>query len=418
MNDASAEYQNKGGNDPVLYNNYKKARNDYSAKLMAMASAAPSAANPGTTKADLQQKKSDLDLQIRSAQQNIAAYELKIRQLNSSMGAAASRGANNLALQKEVELAQQEYESIKSRYDAAVNNKIAPMDNFHQILYGQPAVEPEPSKRLIIIAMAGMAVAVFCCILIIFLEYIDVSIKTPTQFLRILELKLLGVVNRINLKKTPLEEIFTDPTLKQNDTAAFRELLRKLRFEMEHSGKKIFLLTSAKPGEGKSTILKALAYSLSLSHKKVLIIDTQFPHNSLTQEFEAKPVLESFNAGGDFNVVQLHDLISPTTMPNVFIIGCEGGEYTPAEILKPGNLLEFLRTLTNEFDYILMEGAALNERADSKELMQYADSIITVVSARSGVNQTDRETISFLHSLNGKFSGAVLNFVEPENIDL
>jgi len=105
-------------------------------------------------------------------------------------------------------------------------------------------------------------------------------------------------------------------------------------------------------------------------------------------------------------------------MPNVAIIGCEGGEYTPAEILKPGNLLEYLRALTHEYDYILMEGAALNERADSKELMQYADTIITVVSARSGVNQTDRETISFLHSLNGKFSGAVLNFVEPENIDL
>lgn len=419
MNDASAEYQNKGGNDPELYKKYKNARNDYSAKLMAMASAAPSAASPGTTKADLLQKKSDLDLQVRSAQQNIAAYEQKIRQLNSSMGAAASRGANNLALQKEVELAQQEYESIKSRYDAAVNNKIAPMDNFHQILYGQPAVEPEPSKRIIIVAMAGMAVAVFCCILIIFLEYIDVSIKTPTQFLRILELKLLGVVNRINLKKTPLEEIFTDPDLKKHDTTAFRELLRKLRFEMEHSGKKIFLLTSAKPGEGKSTIIKALAYSLSLSHKKVLIIDTQFPHNTLTQEYEAKPVLESFNSSAqDFRIAALHDLISPTSMPNVAIIGCEGGEYTPSEILKPGNLLEYLRALTHEYDYILMEGAALNDRADSKELMQYADTIITVVSARSGVNQTDRETISFLQSLNGKFSGAVLNFVEPENIDL
>ena len=104
--------------------------------------------------------------------------------------------------------------------------------------------------------------------------------------------------------------------------------------------------------------------------------------------------------------------------PNVSIIGCEGGEYTPSEVLKPGNLLEYLRTLTNQFDYILLEGAALNNRADSKELMQYADTIITVISARSSVKQTDRETIGFLQNLNGKFSGAVLNFVEPENIDI
>lgn len=419
MNDANTEYMNKGGSDPELYKKYKKARAEYTDKLMSIASAAPSSTTPGNSKADLIQKKSDLDVQIKSAQQNIALYEAKVRQLNSSVGAAVSRGANNLALQKEVELAQQEYESIKSRYDAAVNNKIAPMDNFRQILFGQPAVEPEPSKRLIIIALAGMAVAVFCCVLIIFLEYIDVSIKTPTQFLKVLELKLLGVVNRVNLKKVPLETIFTDPSVKQHNTAEFRELLRKLRFEMEQSGRKIFLFTSAKPGEGKTTILKSLAYSLSLSHKKILIIDTQFPNNTLTREFEAKPVLESFNVqDGTFDASQVKELITPTQMPNVFIIGCEGGEYTPSEILKPGNLLEYLRTLTHEYDFILLEGAALNDRADSKELMKYADTIITVISARSSVKQTDRETISFLHSLNGKFSGAVLNFVEPENIDI
>jgi succinoglycan biosynthesis transport protein ExoP len=418
MNEAYSDYVNKGGNDATLYSKYQTLKNDYKSKLTAMASAAPTTTT-GNTLADLQQKKSDLELQVKSSSQNIDAYEQKIRQLNSSMGAAASRGANNLALQKEVELAQQEYESIKSRYDAAVNNKIAPMDNFHQILFGQPAVEPEPSKRLIIIALAGMAMLVFCCIAIIFLEYVDLSIKTPTQFLRVLELRLLGVVNRINFKQAPLEGIFTDPNLKKHNTATFRELLRKLRFEMENSGKKIFLFTSTKPREGKSTIIKALAYSLSLSRKSILIIDTQFPNNSLTRDFGAQPVLESFSAKvEDFNVDEIRGLTTETQLPGVFVIGCEGGEYTPSEVLKPGNLLEYLKTLTHQYDYILMEGAALNDRADSKELMKYAETVVAVISARSSIKQTDKETIIFLQNLQEKFGGAILNFVEPENIDI
>jgi Mrp family chromosome partitioning ATPase/uncharacterized protein involved in exopolysaccharide biosynthesis len=418
MNDTYSEYVNKGSNDAELYSKYQRLKGDYKAKLASMANAAPTN-TVGNTLADLQQKKSDLELQVKSTSQNIEAYELKIRQLNSSMGAAASRGANNLALQKEVELAQQEYESIKSRYDAAVNNKIAPMDNFHQILFGQPAVEPEPSKRLIIIGLAGMSMFVFCCISIIFLEYIDLSIKTPTQFLKVVELKLLGVVNRINLKHMSLEEIFTDPNLKKHNKLVFRELLRKLRFEMEHSGKKIFLFTSTKPREGKSTIIKALAYSLSLSKKRVLIIDTQFPNNSLTRDFGAQPVLESFSSSVEnFNVDEVKKLVTEAPLPGVHVIGCEGGEYTPSEVLKPGNLLEYLKTLTHQYDYILMEGAALNDRADSKELMKYAESIIAVISARSSVKQTDKETIIFLQHLEEKSGGAILNFVEPENIDI
>lgn len=418
MNDAYNEYTSKGSNNTELYNKYQKKKTEYKAKLAELASISSNSGGGTISKADLQQKKSELDLQMKSAQQNIEQYEAKIRQLNSSIGAAASRNANNLALQKEVELAQTEYEGVKARYDAALNNQIAPMENFRQILFGQPAVEPEPSKRMIVLALAGMSMFVFCCIMIVFIEYIDVSIKTPSQFQKLTDLRLLGVVNRINLKHVTFENIFSDEKLKANDHA-FRELLRKLRYEIDHSAKKVFLFTSARPGEGKSTIIKALAHSLSLSHKKVLIIDSHFPHNTLTTDFGAQPTLESFRAANAAEVEKaLPSLVSETGIPNVDIIGCEGGGYTPAEVLKPDNLLEYLDTVKTHYDYILLEGAPLNERSDSKELMKYAETIIAIVSAKSSVKQTDKDSIEFLSSLNGKFSGAVLNFVEQENIDI
>ncbi|MGN7723886.1 GumC family protein [Chitinophaga sp. 22620] len=416
MNDAYNEYVSKGSNNTELYNKYQQKKTEYKNKLLSLASSSPVSA--GTSQADLNQKKSELELQIKSAERNIQDYEQKIRQLNSSIGAAASRNANNLALQKEVELAQQEYEAVKSRYDAALNNKIAPMDNFRQLLYGQPAVEPEPSKRLIILALSGMSMFVFCCIVIIFMEYIDLSIKTPTQFQKMTDLRLLGVVNNINLKKITFENIFQEESPKAGN-AVFRQLLRKLRYEIDNSGKQVFLFTSARPGEGKSAIIVALAHSLSLSHKKVLIIDTHFPHNTLTQEFGAAPTLEEFHTVKTADLEnQLQSLISATGIPNVDIIGCQGGEYTPDEILKQGNLLDHMDILKARYDFIIMEGAPLNKRSDTKELMKYAETIIAVVSAKSSVKQTDKESIEFLASLNGKFSGAVLNMVEQENIDI
>lgn len=417
MNEANQEYINKGSNDTELYNKYQKLKTAYRNKLSSLANTSDS---PGSiTKGDLQQKKNELELQISSSQQNVETYRQKIRSLNSSMGVAASRSATNLALQKEVSLSQQEYENVKSRYDAVMNNTVVPLDNFRQILFGQPAVEPEASKRLIILALAGVSMFVFCCIAIIFLEYIDVSIKTPSQFMKNVDLKLLGVVNKINMKQEPLNTIFDAESQKTVPGSLFREHLRKLRYEIENSNHKIYLFTSARTGEGKSTIIKALAYSLSMSQKKVLLIDTNFINNTLTREFEASQDLEAFsNATDDYQYKQVKSIISPTTIENVDIIGCKGGDYTPAEVLGDNNLLAHLSNLTGVYDYILLEGAALNERSDSKELLAFADTMVTVVSAKSTIKQTDKESISFLQSVNGKFTGAILNYVEKGNIDM
>ncbi|ATL48452.1 hypothetical protein COR50_15490 [Chitinophaga caeni] len=420
MNAAYSDYVNKGSNDPELLAKYKRLQSDYNKKLSQLASVSP-ASSGGTvvTKADLQQRLNDLEIQIKTAESNIESYNRKISQLNGSIGAAASRGANNIALQKEVDLAQAEYEAVKSRYDAATNSKVAPSDNFRQILFGQPAVEPEPSKRIIILGLAGMSMFVFCCIGIIFLEYIDVSIKTPSQFTKALDLKMLGVVNHVNFKKTTIDHIFDNPGEHARDQSIFREHLRKLRYEIEASNKQVFLVTSARPGEGKSTIIKSLAHIFSLSKKKILLIDSNFNNNSLTREYGAKATLESFQANiVDGRIRNLNDAVSPTNIKNVDIIGCEGGNYTPMEVISEKNLLNYLDKVAKEYDFIFMEGAALNGRSDSMELLQYAESVISVVSAKSTIRQTDKESIQFLQELNGKYTGAVLNNVELQNIDL
>lgn len=416
-----AEYVNKGSNDAELYARYQKAAKEAQQKLNAINSSSTGLGGTGVeTKASLLQKKSDLEIQIKSAEQNIASYASRIGALNSSVNSAAQRSADNLAMQKQVELAQAEYENVKSRYDAALNNKVAPMDDFRQTLFGQPAVEPEPSKRMIILGFAGMTMFVFCCIAIIFMEYIDVSIKTPSQYLKTMDLKLIGVVTKLGKKKSIEDAFETSPDGKQQDSGeAFREQLRKIRFEIEQSGHKVFLVTSARKGEGKTTIIKALAKSFSLSRKNILLIDANFPNNTLTASYDAKPMLEDFT-GQESNISfqKLGTAVSPTNIPNVDIIGCKGGDYTPEEVLGEYNILRYLPLLAKGYDYIFIEGPALNGRADSRELVRYVESVISVVSARSSIKQTDKESLSFLKDLKEKYTGAVLNYIEPGNIDL
>ena len=100
------------------------------------------------------------------------------------------------------------------------------------------------------------------------------------------------------------------------------------------------------------------------------------------------------------------------------VIGCKGGDYTPSEILPRHHLLNYLPQLKTYYDYVLLEGAPLNDFTDSKELVAYVDSVIAVFSSRLSMKQNDKESIQFLQSLNGKMLGAVLNNVSEDYLEL
>ena len=100
------------------------------------------------------------------------------------------------------------------------------------------------------------------------------------------------------------------------------------------------------------------------------------------------------------------------------VIGCDEGNYTPSEILPKNNLFEQLENLKKHYDFIFIEGAALNSHADSKELADFAEGLVVVFSAKNSLGETDRESIAFLKHNRSKFIGAVLNHVDEQNLDL
>jgi Mrp family chromosome partitioning ATPase len=114
-----------------------------------------------------------------------------------------------------------------------------------------------------------------------------------------------------------------------------------------------------------------------------------------------------------------YDLINPTKYKNIYIVGNSGGGHeSPAEILSGRDFGNLITTLSDSFDYVLLEGAALNEYSDTKELVKYSDKVIAVFSAESNIKQFDRESIQYFKSLGKKFGGSVLNRVDTKDLKL
>jgi len=415
----------KNPSDQTLYDNYLRLKQEYEdlVRNSGTASARPDAADRTT----LLEKKNDLELDIQGNNRTIASLQNKINALKGEASILNSQGRTAELIRNELDLAEKDYLAAKQNYNNATAIRSGEsINNFRQVLLGQPAIEPEPSKRKLIIALAAVAAMVTTMLVIIFLTYLDSSIKTPVIFSKSVNLKLMSMVNFMDLKNKNLADIVanrdsSDNTHDRSRFNAFRESIRKLRYEIEATGKKVFLFTSTKKGQGKTTLIQALSYSMSLSKKKILIIDTNFCNNDLTVQLNADPILEKIvpeKVNGKSLVDQIKGYSKDIGAGSVFAIGSEGGDYTPSEILPRENLLHHLKDLTSEFDYIFLEGPPLNDFSDSKELAQYVEGVIAVFSAQHIIKQIDKQSIGFFKELDGKFCGSILNMVDLKNVTL
>ena len=199
-----------------------------------------------------------------------------------------------------------------------------------------------------------------------------------------------------------------------------------------NSGSQVILVTSTKKGEGKTFTILSLAYSLSLLNKKVLIIDTNFRNNSLTKLLIARPNFQKMlQEQGEVKLLTSpntepfdgtnvnssgNNIISKTSDKNIDVIGSNTGMDSPSEILAGRDFKNVVNQLRGTYDYIFMEGSSLNDFSDTKELMMFADSMISVFSAHSVLKQIDKESINYMRNLNGKFLGAILNQVDAKEV--
>jgi polysaccharide biosynthesis transport protein len=438
INRLNEQYITGGSSNQVLLDSLNRLREQLRVQ-MENTSSQLSTPTSGMSPADLRSKLKDTEIELQVEKSNLSLVEAKIRNLQYNFSGHASKEAKLNAIQKEVDLSSQEYLSAVEKYNEA-KNRLLTNNSLRQTIVAIPPLGPESSKKMLIIGLAAFSSMAICFFVIVGLELLDLSIRTFDKFKRIVNLPLSGTLNKVESKNFNIRHAFS-PAGSNEDTEMYKSLLRKLRHEVENLNAKVILFTSPKKKDGKTFVIFSLAYVLSLINKRVLIIDTNFKNNSLSQIL-AKPQGDLKVIDGKKNLLigahgqkkkndddldedidpgsdSTYDLINPTKYKNIYIIGNGGGDSeSPAEILSGRNFNNLISVLAESFDYILLEGASLNDYSDTKELVRYADKVVAVFSAESTIKQLDKESIAYFKSLGNKFGGSVLNKVSTKDMQL
>ncbi len=434
ISDLTKIYEDGGSTDDKLFATIKDLRYELQVELDKKTQIENAAGKPQSLlAADLENQIQQYELELQIAESNLRSINSTLAGLKSNVSGIASKEAIVKTLLAEVENVTKDYNDAVQRYSTERNKSLIAASPIQLVIRGQPNGYPERSKRYLIVAFAGVASFLLCVMSIVGIELIDQRLKNQIQYKKFVPIPLTGSINFINNKKLDLNYLFTHP-VKSPEMEVFKHFLRKLRFELESSKDRVFLVTSTKDGEGKTFLTLCLVYSLSLVKKRVLIIDTNFRHNSLTQQLmmrgtpekklEAglfvKGLIGKESGGGDeMNEEEYaQSIISPTNHKGINIVGNSGGDRSPSEIFAGRDFRRMINILLERYDYIFMEGASLNIYSDTKELVEYVDKVIAVFSSRSVIKQLDRESIDYLKKLNGKLMGGVLNGIEMKELKI
>ena len=142
----------------------------------------------------------------------------------------------------------------------------------------------------------------------------------------------------------------------------------------------VLMVTSFNPGSGKSFIAYNLGASFSLKRKRVLLIDGDLRHGSLsTYVGSPRRGVAAFLTG---NVQEAEKIIYPVEGFKDFdIIPIGKRPPNPAELLEGDRFGELLDQVRPHYDIIMVDCPPVNVVVDTQLLNRYADATIFVVRA-------------------------------------
>jgi succinoglycan biosynthesis transport protein ExoP len=283
-------------------------------------------------------------------------------------------------LSKEADQSQELYQDLLKRLKEA-----GILEGLHSsnVTVVDPASTPsrpsKPEVPLYLTLGAGLGIFFGCCVALL-VEAVDNKIQGAEE-IEALHIPLLGISPQIESNKTSSRALMLDS--RHADTA-FGESVRRLRSGLliSRSGTppQVLLISSASPGEGKSTLSLNLAVSLSQYEKKVLLVEADMRRPVLRRRLGLE--------GTDGLSVLLSDREAPTRIlpvpdnPNLHILPAGPTPPYPADLLGSPRMHTLMEEWRTEFDFIVVDSPPVLPVTDAQLLEEMADA--TVLLARVG----------------------------------
>jgi capsular exopolysaccharide synthesis family protein len=273
---------------------------------------------------------------------------------------------------------------------------------------------PNPRKVLLNALLAGLGLGVAGAFA---MEMLRAGFTSSREVEQALGIPVLASVRR--LKKSDLvKDGKTIPVpfyQIHHPLSPFSESLRTLRSSIHMSDvdqpPRVIHVTSALPGEGKTTIALSLAISAAFAGLKVALVDADLRHPAASRFFK----LEKENGLVDLltgvgtadNALRFYKELKLTIIP------AGSKSLNPSDVLGSERMKALISHLKETFDYVVVDTPPIGPVIDAVIVANLADKTILVVEWAATARELVETSVKQL-SAQKRVAGVVFNFVNQD----
>jgi len=352
--------------------------------------------------------------------QRVATIQGKLASGKTAIQAIGTKKFELDALEREVGTNQELYDTFFSRMTEARSADGLETANARVTDFAVPSVRPVKPKKQLIIALAALASLVLSMLMAFLYEQMDDTIKSTNDVEHKLGMKLLGILPLVKggMFKTA-QSLPLNPAEIPDTKGTFSEAVNTVRTALcmddGERTRKVIVVTSSVPGEGKSTAAINLAYSLA-QLERVLLVDCDMRRPTVAKA-----------AGFDKNVPGLSNLITNTAPArecikrgvfdgSVDIVPSGPIPDQPLELLSSLRFEKILEQLGQHYDRIVIDSAPTQAVSDALVLSKLADAVVYAVKSHDTSIDLVKRGVQRLDQVKAPLAGILITQVDIDKI--
>ena len=210
-----------------------------------------------------------------------------------------------------------------------------------------------------------------------------------------------------------LPDLLTDPTQAATAAHCVHQIRTILQITRHNTEKRVFTITSASPGDGKTSLTLALGLSFAASGSRTLLVDGDMVGGGLTARLNVNAehgVLEAMAARDIAPFIRTTDVVDLSFLP----VGKAMAGYTGT--ISPAAVRRLIEEARKQFDVILIDTGPILGSIEAPPLSVASDGVVLCVSRGQQRQLVDR-ALAHLRAIGAILAGVVFNRAQAHDFE-
>jgi non-specific protein-tyrosine kinase len=256
--------------------------------------------------------------------------------------------------------------------------------------------------------MAALLALLVTTAIILVVDAMDDTLRSPEDVTKLLGMPLLGIIAR---HQSPSGMLITSAEPRSPVSEAFRSLRTNIQFASVDHPLRTLLVTSPSPEDGKSTVSSNLAVTQAQNGRKVILFEADLRRPKVHK------MLNLPNRQGTSGLfvdqeINLNGQVQSTDIPELYAVTSGALPPNPAELLGSEKMATILNKVGETADMVILDSPPIMAVTDSSVLATRVDGVLLVMQPGKTKLAAGKQAIDQLKRVGANVIGVVVNNVD------